>query len=46
MNDIHAIAFATGYLEQRDFRLGGIFFLILGPLTAFLIATLWALLKV
>lgn len=42
----NAIAFATGYLEQRDFRLGGIFFMLLGPLTAFLVATLWALLKV
>lgn len=30
----NAIAFSTGYLEQKDFRLGGLFFGLLGPLLA------------
>ncbi len=42
----NAIAFATGFVEQKEFRLGGIFFLILGPLTAFIAAIIWTLLRI
>jgi len=36
----NAIAFSTGLLEQKDFRLGGILVGLLGPL----LAVLWVLL--
>jgi sodium-dependent dicarboxylate transporter 2/3/5 len=36
----NAIAFSTGLLEQRDFRIGGIIVGLLGPL----LAILWVLL--
>lgn len=38
----NAISFATGLIEQKEFRKGGVFFLILGPVTAFGIVSLWA----
>jgi sodium-dependent dicarboxylate transporter 2/3/5 len=38
----NAIAFATGLVEQRTFRLGGVFFLVLGPITVFLAVLIWA----
>lgn len=41
----NAIAFATGYVEQKDFRMGGVFFFALGPLAAFIAAMVWALIK-
>ena len=37
----NAISFATGMIEQKSFRRGGLFFLLLGPLTAFLVVMLW-----
>ncbi len=39
----NAIAYSTGLLEQRDFRLGGVFFIFLGPLVAFIAVLGWAL---
>jgi sodium-dependent dicarboxylate transporter 2/3/5 len=36
----NAIVFSTGYLEQRDFRLTGTIFGLLGPL----LAIIWVLL--
>jgi sodium-dependent dicarboxylate transporter 2/3/5 len=32
----NAIAFSTGLLEQKDFRKGGLFFGLLGPISAIL----------
>lgn len=37
----NAVAYATGLLEQREFRRGGVFFLVAGPIAAFLAALLW-----
>lgn len=37
----NAIAFATGLVEQKEFRRGGVFFMIAGPLTAFVAVMLW-----
>lgn len=37
----NAISFATGMIEQKSFRKGGVFFLLLGPFTAFLVVMLW-----
>ncbi len=37
----NAIAYATGYIEQRAFRLGGVFFALVGPFTAFVSVLLW-----
>jgi solute carrier family 13 (sodium-dependent dicarboxylate transporter), member 2/3/5 len=37
----NAIAFATGLIEQKEFRRGGVFFMIAGPLTAFVAVMLW-----
>jgi sodium-dependent dicarboxylate transporter 2/3/5 len=39
----NAIAFATGMVEQKDFRTGGIFFIVLGPILAFLAVMAWVL---
>lgn len=38
----NAVAFATGMVEQKEFRRGGIFFLFVGPITASIIVPLWA----
>ncbi|MEX0884749.1 MAG: SLC13 family permease, partial [Cyclobacteriaceae bacterium] len=38
----NAISYATGLVEQKDFRLGGLFFIFMGPLVAFLGVFLWA----
>jgi sodium-dependent dicarboxylate transporter 2/3/5 len=38
----NAVAFATGMIEQKEFRRGGIFFLFIGPLAASVIVPLWA----
>lgn len=38
----NAVAFATGMVEQKEFRRGGIFFLFVGPLAASVIVPLWA----
>jgi len=37
----NAIAYATGLVEQKDFRTGGLFFIFLGPLIAFLAVMAW-----
>lgn len=37
----NAISYATGLVEQKDFRKGGIFFIFLGPLIAFLGVMIW-----
>ncbi|GAB2993355.1 DASS family sodium-coupled anion symporter [uncultured Cyclobacterium sp.] len=39
----NAIAFATGLVEQKDFRTGGLFFIFLGPILAFLAVMAWVL---
>lgn len=39
----NAIAFATGLVEQKDFRTGGVFFIFLGPIVAFLAVMAWVL---
>lgn len=38
----NAISYASGYVEQKDFRAGGLFFIVIGPLVAFLGVFLWA----
>ena len=40
----NAIAYATGMIEQKDFRKGGVFFLVFGPPIAFGIVWLWSFL--
>ncbi len=42
----NAIAYATGMLEQKDFRMGGVFFIIVAPLAAFVSVMLWVLLYI
>jgi sodium-dependent dicarboxylate transporter 2/3/5 len=37
----NAIAYATGLIEQRAFRFGGIFFILAGPIAAFTAVMLW-----
>jgi solute carrier family 13 (sodium-dependent dicarboxylate transporter), member 2/3/5 len=37
----NAIAFSTGLIEQKDFRKGGIFFLILGPIVSMAVIALY-----
>ncbi len=37
----NAVAYATGYLEQKDFRKGGKFFILIGPPIAFCVVVLW-----
>ncbi|WKK87833.2 DASS family sodium-coupled anion symporter [Marivirga arenosa] len=39
----NAIAYSTGMMEQKDFRQGGIFFIILAPIFAFGTVMLWYL---
>jgi sodium-dependent dicarboxylate transporter 2/3/5 len=38
----NAIAYSTGMIEQKDFRKGGLFFIVVGPIVAFGIIMLWA----
>jgi sodium-dependent dicarboxylate transporter 2/3/5 len=38
----NAIAFSTGMLEQKDFRRGGIFFILIAPALAFGAGLFWA----
>jgi sodium-dependent dicarboxylate transporter 2/3/5 len=40
----NAIAYATDMLEQKDFRTGGLFFIILGPVVAIAVVFIWTLL--
>ncbi|WP_194776615.1 SLC13 family permease [Pararhodonellum marinum] len=40
----NAIAYATGLMEQKDFRAGGLFFVLIGPVAAFVSVMLWVLL--
>jgi solute carrier family 13 (sodium-dependent dicarboxylate transporter), member 2/3/5 len=37
----NAIAYATGLIDQKEFRKGGVFFIIAGPTTAFLAVMAW-----
>lgn len=37
----NAIAYATGMIEQKDFRIGGWFFILLGPVVAFVAVMFW-----
>jgi sodium-dependent dicarboxylate transporter 2/3/5 len=37
----NAIAYSTGLIEQKDFRKGGLFFIVIGPVVAIGIVTLW-----
>ena len=37
----NAIAYSTGMMEQKDFRRGGIFFIILAPVFAFASVMIW-----
>jgi solute carrier family 13 (sodium-dependent dicarboxylate transporter), member 2/3/5 len=37
----NAIAYATGLIEQKEFRRGGIFFILAGPAAAFVSVSLW-----
>ncbi len=37
----NAIAYATGMIDQKEFRRGGIFFIIAGPVTAFAAVMAW-----
>lgn len=39
----NAISYSTGLVEQRDFREGGIFFIVLGPILAFVTVMVWAM---
>ena len=38
----NAISYATGLIEQKEFRKGGLFFILTGPIIAFLVVLLWA----
>ncbi|MEX2484455.1 MAG: DASS family sodium-coupled anion symporter [Brumimicrobium sp.] len=38
----NAIAYSTGMIEQKDFRKGGLFFIVVGPIVAFGIVMLWS----
>jgi solute carrier family 13 (sodium-dependent dicarboxylate transporter), member 2/3/5 len=37
----NAIAYATGLVAQKEFRRGGVFYIIAGPITAFIAVMLW-----
>jgi sodium-dependent dicarboxylate transporter 2/3/5 len=37
----NAVAYATGMIDQKEFRLPGIFFLIIGPIAAFIASMIW-----
>lgn len=37
----NAIAYATGLVEQKEFRRGGVFFICVGPVSAFLAVMAW-----
>ncbi|MFC4874379.1 SLC13 family permease [Negadavirga shengliensis] len=37
----NAISYATGLIEQKDFRTGGLFFIVMGPLVAFIGVMAW-----
>jgi solute carrier family 13 (sodium-dependent dicarboxylate transporter), member 2/3/5 len=41
----NAISYATGLIEQKSFRKGGVFFIFLGPVIAFAFTMTWAYLK-
>jgi di/tricarboxylate transporter len=41
----NAVAYATGMIEQKEFRLPGIFFLIIGPFAAFISSMIWIYLR-
>jgi sodium-dependent dicarboxylate transporter 2/3/5 len=39
----NAISFGTGLIEQKEFRAGGYFFIIAGPLAAIISVLLWVI---
>ncbi|MFN3528747.1 MAG: SLC13 family permease [Bacteroidia bacterium] len=39
----NAVAFSTGMVEQKSFRQGGLFMILLGPILAFITVMLWSL---
>jgi solute carrier family 13 (sodium-dependent dicarboxylate transporter), member 2/3/5 len=39
----NAISYSTGLIEQKDFRMGGLFFIIAGPVAAFVSVMVWSL---
>nr|MBS0037941.1 anion permease [Saprospiraceae bacterium] len=39
----NAISFGTGLIEQKDFRPGGFYFIVAGPLAAIISVLLWVL---
>lgn len=39
----NAISYATGMIEQKTFRKGGIYFLIVGPIVGFSVIMIWSL---
>jgi sodium-dependent dicarboxylate transporter 2/3/5 len=38
----NAVSFATGLIEQKEFRKGGLFFLLVGPIVAIAVGLSWA----
>ena len=38
----NAIAYSTGLIEQKEFRKGGLFFILIGPIVAIAVVTLWS----
>lgn len=38
----NAIAYSTGLIEQKEFRKGGLFFILVGPIVAIAVVTLWS----
>lgn len=39
----NAISYSTGLIDQKEFRAGGLFFMVAGPIAAFVSVTLWSL---
>jgi len=39
----NAISYSTGLIEQKEFRMGGLFFIIAGPVAAFVSVMVWSL---
>lgn len=42
----NAVAFSTGFVEQKSFRAGGLSMILLGPLISFICVMIWALIFV
>ncbi|MFQ3575533.1 MAG: DASS family sodium-coupled anion symporter [Cytophagales bacterium] len=41
----NAVAYATGMIEQKDFRLGGKYFIVVGSILAFVASMIWVLIR-